>query len=324
MISREFKTGTVILVAALILYYGTSFLKGDDFFKKGIEVHSVYTKTGGITKSQKVTINGFAIGKVIDVSLHPDNSGKIIVKFNIDTDYPIASNTVAEIRSSDLLGAKEIALVLGDGAAMVENGDTLKSSLEESISETINKEVLPVKLKAEELLASIDTAISIFTGFLGGDIETDFKESFSSVNKSLTNLGEITEKINIYLEENNDAIGSATKNIEKMTITLDENRDELNRVFNNIANISDTIAQANAGEAVRSLSSTSIRLDKIVKSLENGEGTLGKLVSSDSLYFDIDRTVNSLDKLLLDIREHPKRYVELSIFGGRKSVDKEK
>jgi len=115
-----------------------------------------------------------------------------------------------------------------------------------------------------------------------------------------------------------------SKNIEKMTTTLDENRDELNRVFNNIANISDTIAQANAGEAVRSLSSTSIRLDKIVKSLENGEGTLGKLVSSDSLYFDIDRTVNSLDKLLLDIREHPKRYVELSIFGGRKSVDKEK
>ena len=135
---------------------------------------------------------------------------------------------------------------------------------------------------------------------------------------------ELTEKINIYLEENKDAIGSATKNIEKMTTTLDENRDELNRVFNNIANISDTIAQAHAGEAVRSLSSTSIRLDEIVKSLENGEGTLGKLVSSDSLYFDIDRTVNSLDKLLLDIREHPKRYVELSIFGGRKSVDKEK
>ena len=57
MISREFKTGTVILVAALILYYGTNFLKGDDFFKKGIEVHSVYMKTGGITKSQKVTIS---------------------------------------------------------------------------------------------------------------------------------------------------------------------------------------------------------------------------------------------------------------------------
>ena len=109
-----------------------------------------------------------------------------------------------------------------------------------------------------------------------------------------------------------------------MTSTLDENRDELNRVFNNIANISDTIAQTNAGNAIRSLSSTSIRLDQIVKSLETGNGTLGKLVSSDSLYFDIDRTVNSLDKLLLDIREHPKRYVKLSIFGGRRSIEEEK
>ena len=167
-------------------------------------------------------------------------------------------------------------MVLGNGAALIENGDTLKSSVEESISETINKEVLPVKLKAEELLASIDTAISIFTGFLGGDIETDFKESFSSVNTSLTNLGEITEKINLYLEDNRVALGSATQNIEKMTSTLDENRDELNRVFNNLANISDTIANANAGKAMRSLSNTSVRIEEIIKSVESGEGSLGK------------------------------------------------
>ncbi len=207
---------------------------------------------------------------------------------------------------------------------MVEDGDTLKSSLEESISETINKEVLPVKLKAEELLASIDTAISIFTGFLGGDIEMEFKESIHSVNKSLTNLGEITENINLYLEDNKDILSSATKNVEKMTNTLEENRDELNRVFNNIADISDTIAKAKAGSALRSLSKSSIRLDEIVRSLENGEGTLGKLVSSDSLYYDIDETVQSLDKLLLDIREHPERYVEISIFGGKKSRKKNK
>ena len=324
MFSREFKTGAVVLLAAFILYYGTNFLKGNDFFKKGIEVYSVYDKTGGILKSQKVTINGFSIGSVIDVFLHPNNSGKIVVKYTIDTKYPIASNTVAEIKSSDLLGAKEIALQLGNGIAMVEDGDTLKSSLEESISETINKEVLPVKLKAEELLASIDTAISIFTGFLGGDMEMEFKESIHSVNKSLTNLGEITENINLYLEDNKDILSSATKNVEKMTNTLEENRDELNRVFNNIADISDTIAKAKAGSALRSLSKSSIRLDEILRSLENGEGTLGKLVSSDSLYYDIDETVQSLDKLLLDIREHPERYVEISIFGGKKSRKKNK
>ena len=150
----------------------------------------------------------------------------------------------------------------------------------------------------------------------------EFKESIHSVNKSLTNLGEITENINLYLEDNKDILSSATKNVEKMTNTLEENRDELNRVFNNIADISDTIAKANAGSALRSLSNSSIRLDEIVRSLENGEGTLGKLVSSDSLYYDIDETVQSLDKLLLDIREHPERYVEISIFGGKKSRKK--
>ena len=86
-----------------------------------------------------------------------------------------------------------------------------------------------------------------------------------------------------------------------------------------------TIANANAGKAMRSLSNTSVRIEEIIKSVESGEGSLGKLISSDSLYSDIDRTVKSLDKLLLDIRERPGRYVEFSIFGGRdKSVDQKK
>ena len=109
MFSREFKTGAVVLLAAFILYYGTNFLKGNDFFKKGIEVYSVYDKTGGILKSQKVTINGFSIGSVIDVFLHPNNSGEIVVKYTIDTKYPsrihtkpALGNSICPVRMPDI------------------------------------------------------------------------------------------------------------------------------------------------------------------------------------------------------------------------------
>jgi phospholipid/cholesterol/gamma-HCH transport system substrate-binding protein len=317
MFSREFKAGVVVILAAAVLYWGISFLKGSDLFEHGTEVYAVYDNTEGITKSQNVTLNGFSVGKVSDVYFHPNNSGKIVVKMNITTDYPITANSIAEIRSADLLGAKEIALVLEKGSVLIESGDTLRSSIEASLSESINKEVLPVKVKAEKLLASLDSTVNILTGFLGGEMQEEFRTSFDNVNRSISNLGTITDEISLYMSENREALGSATQNLERLTDMLNENRDELDRVFNNLANISDTLARANAGEAMRSLSKTAKRLDAITSNIEAGEGTLGKLVANDSLYNEVNHAVLSLDKLLEDIKEHPGRYVEISIFGGK-------
>ena len=322
MFSREFKAGVVVVLAAAILYWGISFLKGSDLFEHGTEVYAVYDNTEGITKSQNVTLNGFSVGKVTDVYFHPNNSGKIVVKMNITTDYPITANSLAEIRSADLLGAKEIALVLEKGSVLIESGDTLRSAIEASLSESINKEVLPVKVKAEKLLASLDSTVNILTGFLGGEMQDEFRTSFDNVNRSISNLGTITDELSAYMTENREALGSATQNLERLTGMLNENRDELDRVFNNLANISDTLARANAGEAMRSLSKTATRLDAITSNIEAGEGTLGKLVSNDSLYTEINHAILSLDKLLEDIKAHPGRYVEISIFGG-KNKDKQ-
>jgi phospholipid/cholesterol/gamma-HCH transport system substrate-binding protein len=317
MFSREFKAGVVVVLAAAVLYWGISFLKGSDLFEHGTEVYAVYDNAEGITKSQSVTLNGFSVGKVSDVYFHPNHSGKIVVKMNITTDYPITANSLAEIRSADLLGAKEIALVLEKGSVLIESGDTLRSAIEASLSESINKEVLPVKVKAEKLLASLDSTVNILTGFLGGEMQEEFRTSFDNVNRSISNLGTITDEISLYMSENREALGSATQNLERLTSMLNENRDELDRVFNNLANISDTLARANAGEAMRSLSKTATRLDAITSNIEAGEGTLGKLVANDSLYNEINHAILSLDKLLEDIKERPGRYVEISIFGGK-------
>ncbi|NDD36408.1 MAG: MCE family protein [Flavobacteriia bacterium] len=264
-----------------------------------------------------MTLNGFSVGKVSDVYFHPNHSGKIVVKMNITTDYPITANSLAEIRSADLLGAKEIALVLEKGSVLIESGDTLRSAIEASLSESINKEVIPVKVKAEKLLASLDSTVNILTGFLGGEMQEEFRTSFDNVNRSISNLGTITDELSLYMSENREALGSATQNLERLTSMLNENRDELDRVFNNLANISDTLARANAGEAMRSLSKTATRLDAITSNIEAGEGTLGKLVANDSLYNEINHAILSLDKLLEDIKERPGRYVEISIFGGK-------
>ncbi|MEN9940419.1 MAG: hypothetical protein RIR61_1226 [Bacteroidota bacterium] len=319
MLSRELKAGLVVLAAGLVLYFGISYLKNSNLFKEGITLYSVYDKVEGIMGSQPVTINGLAVGRIEDIYFHPDQSGRVVVAMTINSDYPITVTSLAQIKSSDLLGAKEISLEIGPGSVLVEDGDTLRSAIEESLGDAINKEVLPVKIKTEKLIASLDTAIQILTGFLKGGVENDFKSSFSNVNKSLIHLNEITTELSTYMTENRESLGRATQNFEKLSKTLADNRDELERVFENVANISDSLGQANVGQTMLALERTSRNLDIVTGRIANGEGTLGRLSAQDSLYTQIDKTVQSLDRLLLDLRYHPERYVRLSVFGRRPS-----
>ncbi|MEY3927936.1 MAG: hypothetical protein RJA97_943 [Bacteroidota bacterium] len=319
MLSRELKAGFVVLAAGLVLYFGISYLKNSNLFKEGITLYSVYDKVEGIMGSQPVTINGLAVGRIEDIYFHPDQSGRVVVAMTINSDYPITVTSLAQIKSSDLLGAKEISLEIGPGSVLVEDGDTLRSSIEESLGDAINKEVLPVKIKTEKLIASLDTAIQILTGFLKGGVENDFRSSFSNVNKSLIHLNEITTELSTYMTENRESLGRATQNFEKLSKTLADNRDELERVFENVANISDSLGQANVGQTMLALERTSRNLDIVTGRIANGEGTLGRLSAQDSLYTQIDKTVQSLDRLLLDLRYHPERYVRLSVFGRRPS-----
>jgi phospholipid/cholesterol/gamma-HCH transport system substrate-binding protein len=319
MLSRELKAGLVVLAAGLVLYFGISYLKNSNLFKEGITLYSVYDKVEGIMGSQPVTINGLAVGRIEDIYFHPDQSGRVVVAMTINSDYPITVTSLAQIKSSDLLGAKEISLEIGPGSVLVEDGDTLRSAIEESLGDAINKEVLPVKIKTEKLIASLDTAIQILTGFLKGGVENDFRSSFSNVNKSLIHLNEITTELSTYMTENRESLGRATQNFEKLSKTLADNRDELERVFENVANISDSLGQANVGQTMLALERTSRNLDVVTGRIANGEGTLGRLSAQDSLYTQIDKTVQSLDRLLLDLRYHPERYVRLSVFGRRPS-----
>jgi phospholipid/cholesterol/gamma-HCH transport system substrate-binding protein len=319
MLSRELKAGLVVLIAGLVLYFGISYLKNSSLFKEGITLYSVYDKVEGIMGSQPVTINGLAVGRIEDIYFHPDQSGRVVVAMSINTKYPITVTTLAQIKSSDLLGAKEIALQVGPGSVLVEDGDTLRSAIEESLGDAINKEVLPVKVKTEKLIASLDTAIQILTGFLKGGVEKDFRSSFSNVNQSLIHLNEITTELSTYMGENRESLGRATQNFERLSKSLSDNRDELERVFENVANISDSLGKANVGQTMLALERTSRNLDVVTGRIANGEGTLGKLSAQDSLYNQIDKTVQSLDRLLLDLRYHPERYVRLSVFGRRPS-----
>ena len=145
--NSEIKIGLVAISAILILIWGVSFLKGKNVFTKPTHFFSIYEEIDGMEASAPVRINGYKVGKVTDVFFHPDNSGKIIVKYVMHEKFAIPKNTIANIYNSDLMGTKAIQLNIGNSAIYASSGDTLFSSIEGDLKDEVNKQVLPLKIK---------------------------------------------------------------------------------------------------------------------------------------------------------------------------------
>ena len=322
-ISREFKVGFYILVAIGMLYWGINYLKGTDVFQAGTVYYAVYQNTEGLTKAKAVQINGYQVGLIDEIYFHPNRSGKLIVKMLMQQEYPIATNTVARIHSSGLLGEKSITLILGDGQELAQDGDTLRSDVEGSLTDEVNKQVAPIKAKAEKLLGSLDTAVTLITGFLNEDTRNNFVRSFDNLRRTFENLEHSSQLLELYLEENKGSFDKLAKNLESISHNLASNNENITHVLSNLNEVTDSLRKTDIKETFAKITSAADQLDQALTKINNGEGSLGELINDDRLYENLNDAAASLDRLLLDIKYNPNKYFNVSLFGSKRYYTEE-
>ncbi len=322
-ISREFKVGFYIVLALGILYWGINFLKGTDVFESGRVFYAVYDNTEGLTKAKAVQINGFQVGLIDDIYFHPNKTGKLVVKMLIQEEYPIAKNSVARIHSSGLLGEKTIALLLGNDAELAQNGDTLRSAIEGTLTDEVNKQVAPIKAKAEKLLGSLDTAVTLITGFLNEDTRNNFVRSFDNLRKTFENLEQSSDLLERYLAENKGSFDKLATNLESITTNLSANNSNITHVLNNLNEITDSLRKADIQATFTKVTSVADQLNTTLTRINSGEGSLGELINDDRLYENLNDAAADLDRLLLDIKYNPNKYFNVSLFGSKRFYSEE-
>lgn len=318
-ISNEFKIGLLATVAVALFVVGYNFLKGTDIFSSTDTFYARYTEVDGLGLSNFVKIKGLNVGRVTSMSMEKGKNGQIVVEFAVDEDFKIPKGTVARIISDGLLGTKAIALELSDSNLFYQNGDTLTSALQESLSKSVQAELLPVKEKAENLLSSIDSVLTIIRTVFNEKTTDDIKQSVSSITSTLNHINKSAENVEGLLVENTTRIDRIFSNIESISLMLKNNEENISAVLSNLNNITDTLAKSNLKQTIASaqdaLETTAAILDKIKK----GEGSMGMLLNDEKLYNNLEATTKDLDLLMKDLKENPDRYVHFSIFGGGKS-----
>lgn len=318
--SRETFIGIISVITIGIAVWGFNWLKRNDVFTSERIFYAEYSSVDGLTKDRPVTLNGFQVGSVRDVYFNPNGSGNLIVSFVMKEDFPITKNATAQIFALDLLGTKAIQLVLAEGE-LAENGDTLLGKTDLTLQETVNREVAPIKKKAEELLNSLDTVLVYVQALLNKESRDRFENTFIEVEQTFTALQQTILAINRVVTGNEDSFNNIVVHLDSITATLEESEEDYARTISNIATLSDSLAGMDLNYTVEKMNSLLGRIDSITARIEAGEGTMGKLSKDDALYDNLASSTKELSELLYDLKMNPSRYVRFSVFGGNKSYE---
>lgn len=295
-------------------------MKGNDLFQNRRKFYAIYENIDGLMTANPVQINGFKVGIVSKIDFLGDNSGKILVELTIDKSIPISKNTIAQIISADMLGSKAVQLVLGTGT-LANNKDTLVGKLQAGMIDNFTAQISPIKDKAENIMSSLDTILLSVKGVFNLQNQQNLATSFNHIQLTLEHLSNTMGGIDYAVSGNKNKIADFIASLSDITKNIKNNDKKITNIIENFSSISDSLAKANFAQTIKTtekaISDFQIMLDKI----NRGEGTLGQLANNDTLYFNLQKTSESLNLLFKDMKSHPKRYVHFSIFGKKEKKD---
>jgi len=313
-IKREVKLAVTAIAAVVILIWGINFLKARALFDRNNVFYGVYERVDGLKISSSVIYRGYSVGQVTAIRFTGERFDKVLVEFSVGKKLEVPSNTIAAIRSSDLMGSKAIDLIPGDALTYARNGDTLRTQLELGIMEQLNEQLEPLKRKAENIMVSLDTVLLALQEIFSEDANGNIRQSLKSVSRTLDNVEQASGTLNKLLSNESGRISGILADLSSITGNLAGNNEEIARSLENITDISDSLRAVNISRTVRRLDGLLLQTDSILTKINRGKGTLGGMVNDNRLYYNLTAISDNLDRLLTEFRQNPKRFINLSVF----------
>lgn len=304
--SRELKTGIVAVIAISLFVWGFNFLKGQNIFAKTNRIFKTeYANVQGLNTASVVTINGVIVGKVLQITFsdEPSKKGALEVEFSIENDFEFSKNSIAKIYSASLMGGKSLAVVPSYDGETAISGDVLKGEIESDIFDTASEMLNPMQAKFENVVSNIDSLMVGLNDVLDVNSRNHLKAAIVQLSSTVTSFNSAGIKLNNMLADNSGSLTETLSNAEKIT--------------NDFAKLSGNLASVNLAGTVQDLEKTLSNVNALLANIENGKGTIGKLMTDDQMYVNLENASKELEELLKDFKEHPKRFVHFSLFGKK-------
>jgi phospholipid/cholesterol/gamma-HCH transport system substrate-binding protein len=314
-ISNETKIGVLAVVGIALLIVGFNFLKGKNLFKKNKHIYAVYTDVQGLTKSNPVVINGLQIGRIENLDGGKDMK-RIVVTVSLFKDVNIPSNSLAVI-NPNLLGSPTLEIQLGSSSKYLQNGDTLLTTLSGGAFDEALKMINPVLYEVRNAVKSLDSVLHVVSGVFDNTTKTNLKEIIANLNTTTASFSISAVSLQQMMNAQNGVLAKSLENVSTFTTNLNSNNQKINDILANTQKASEHFAAIDLQKTLDTLNIAVNNFKTGSEKINSKDGSLGLLLNDKTLYTNLEGTANKLNILLDDIRVHPKRYVNFSVFGKK-------
>lgn len=314
--SKEVKVALFVIVVAVIFILGLNFLKGKGFFDTNHTYYAIFDKVDGLYKSDPIVVNGFQVGKMGELVLISSglNRGKIVAQMIIDETIDIPKGSKAILFSADLLGEMNVKLLFEENTPNFhQDGDTISTTIEGNLFEELGGELTPITTK---LSITMDNINALF------DFETENQQTLNytlqSINEVLNTYNNTGQILNKRLDDQMASLDGMLNNIESLSANLKGNEENINEILTNFKNLSASLNQLELEQTLNSVNSTLGTLETTVAKMNDPSNSIGALLNERKMYDNLEKSTESLNVLLNDVRINPKRYISINVFGGKK------
>ena len=304
----------MVSVAIIALFVWVCFfLAGRNLLSSENTYYAIFDNSGGINISSPVVVNGKKVGRVSIIEFVSETDHRIKMGIGIKKKYKLPKGSVASVESLGLMSGSGVVIYLGNETEMLPSGEFLD----------LMAQLAPLERTIGSILNSLDSILGKVNSVLDEKTVGDLGESLAALHATLKNTEGITSEANALMEKNRPRIDRMLANMESLSTALKDKKDDLANAITNFSSISDTLAAAEIGAAVRSLKESLHQAETLLAKVNTGQGSVGQLLNNDTLYDNLEKSSRQLNLLLQDLRINPERYVHISVF-GRKEKKKDK
>lgn len=291
-ISREIKTAILVIFGVILFIYLFNYLKGEDLFNNKVSYYTEFDYNA-LTMSSPVTIKGNSVGKIERIE-YDFKTGKTVVYFSVDPRLEFSKNSIVRLYETGIMGGNALAIIDAQDGNPAKKGDFIASEVKPGLVNSLKENFSGLSLNLDSTLKSADTLMVNLTKVIQDDTETGLKATIAEVKATLEAYKNLSFSIQNVIKENDEKIASVLDNFEKSSENLTAMTEELKSV-----EISKTIANVEA---------TLNTLNSVLTKVNNGEGSMGKLLQDEGLYNNLEAASKELEELLRDIKLNPVRY----------------
>ncbi len=315
-ISNETKIGALTVIAVVLLILGFNFLKGRSFFKSGNFLYAKYTDTKALAPSNAVYLNGYQIGSVYEIEPANNAVSELIVTIKLKEAYDIPDNSIASINSNPL-GAPSIEITPGNSKVYFKNEAYIRTAQESGLLGTLTNKLGPVADQITATLSSLDSLLRNFNAVLDTSTKGNLQTAIGNISSATAAMVTASASLNKLLNTQTGALAGTLGNLQTFSKNLADNNGTLTHTLQNVDSVTNNLAHADIQSVMEQLKSASGKLDSAMSQINSPDGSIGALLYDKQLYNSLNSTTVSLHTLMDDLRAHPKRYVNISIFGKK-------